>query len=138
MVGLYGSSGRTPCRCSDDDILMLRRRFFLRLYSFSARLAFGLVAVVLVTTLAAGAPAYWLTRSQLERQAELQVLNLRRATRSLLDAEQERLDNLALLFAERPTLRRLVSEHDLDELSTYLAAFQTQSDLDLLLVCGND
>jgi PAS domain S-box-containing protein len=104
--------------------------------SFSARLVFGVVALVLVTTLSAGVPAYWLTRTQLERQSLSQVENMRRATASLLQAEEERLASLALLLAERPTLRRLATEPASAELAPYLADFQTQSGLDILLFCG--
>ncbi|MCL4859296.1 MAG: PAS domain S-box protein [Caldilineaceae bacterium] len=106
--------------------------------SFSVRLIAGLVTLVLLTTLSAGSPAYWLTRTQLERQAVSQVESMRQATVSLLQAEEERLANLALLLAERPTLRRLVSQPATAELAPYLAAFQMQSMLDILLYCGTD
>jgi PAS domain S-box-containing protein len=106
--------------------------------SFSAQLVLGLVGLVLVTTLSAGVPAYWLTRTQLERQARAQVANIQQATLSLLQAERNRLVNLALLFAERPTLQRLVVEETLDELPAYVAAFQEQSTVDLLIFCRED
>lgn len=103
--------------------------------SFSARLVLAFFVLILLTTFSAGIPAYLLTRSALEQQAWSQVEGGRRATRSLLAAEEERLASLVTLFAERPTLQRLVQEGDAGELERYLAAFQEQSDLDLLLVC---
>lgn len=106
--------------------------------SFSVRLVAGLVTLVLLTTLSAGAPAYWLTRTQLERQALAQVENMRRATESLIQAEESRLASLAFTFAERPTLERLVLQQDTTALQPYLAAFQTQSALDILLFCDGD
>ena len=78
--------------------------------SFSAQLILALVVLILLTTFSAGIPAYLLTRSALEQQAWSQVEGGRRATRSLLAAEEERLASLVALFAERPTLQRLVLE----------------------------
>lgn len=106
--------------------------------SFSVRLLFGVVALVLATTLSAGVPAYWLTRTQLNRQAQAQVVNMHRATESLVQAERERLASLALTFAERPTLEHLVLQQDTAALQPYLAAFQSQSTLDILLFCDGD
>lgn len=61
--------------------------------SFSMCLILGAFALILLTTISAAIPAYWLTRAQLERQAWSQVDGTQRATRSLLQAEQERLSN---------------------------------------------
>lgn len=108
-----------------------------RNHSFSARLMLGLLVLVLMTTLSAGVPAYWLTRTQLERQAWLTVDGAQRATLSLLLAERDRLVDLVALLAERPTLQRLARVQSA-ELAPYLEAFRTQSTLDLLLVCGPD
>lgn len=103
--------------------------------SFSKRLILGAFALILLTTVSAGIPAYWLTRAQLERQAWSQVDGAQRATHSLLQAEQERLSSLATLFAERPTLQDLAREQATANLRPYLAAFREQSDLDILLFC---
>jgi signal transduction histidine kinase len=108
---------------------------FLSVRSFSLRLLLGLFVLILLTTLSAGIPAYWLTRSQLERQAWSQVDNAQKATRSLLQAEQSRLDGLVRLLAERPTLQRLAQAAAVTELRPYLQSFQSQSDLDILLYC---
>lgn len=104
---------------------------------FSTRLLLGLFVLILLTTLSAGIPAYWLTRTQLERQAWSQVEGAQRATLSLLLAEQERLQHLTDLFAERPTLQRLAGEQPAPELDDYLEAFRQQSRLDLLLFCDS-
>lgn len=111
---------------------------FLQMHRFSTRLILGLVALILVTTLSAGVPAYLLTRTQLERQAEAQVETIRQATLSLLHAEQNRLNNLASLFTERPTLERIVTQGTWAELPAFLGAFQRQSALDLLVFCAVD
>jgi len=50
-------------------------------------------------------------------------------------AEQERLRNLVTILTERPTLQRLVQSAAWTELPPFLAAFQTQSQVDLLLFC---
>lgn len=107
-------------------------------HSFATRLILAFLALILLTTISAGIPAYWLTRAQLERQAWSQVDGARQATQALLAAEQERLLNLATLFAERPTLQQLAQTGTIAELRSYMAAFQAQSELDLLLFCDPD
>lgn len=102
------------------------------------RLAFLLVVLVLLTTLSAGLPAYWLVRTQLERQTRSQVEAARQATHSLYVAEQQRVENLARLFAQRPTLARLLATGSLPELENYLGEFRSQSQIDILMVCGPD
>lgn len=102
---------------------------------FSTRLLLGVLSLVLLTTLSAGIPAYWITRSQLEAQAWNQVQAGQQATLSLLWAEQSRLENLANLLGERPTLQALVVAQDESALAQYLEAFQRQSELDILLFC---
>lgn len=111
----------------------MRSLFDLR--SYPAQLVLGTFILILLTTLSAGLPAYWLTRTELERQTWSHVASAEQATVSLLQAEQTRLDNLLLLLAERPTLHRFLAGTKLDDLAPYLRAFQTQSDLDILFLC---
>ncbi len=111
---------------------------FLSLHSFSVRLLLGFMVLIGLTTLSAGVPAYWLTRSQLERQAWSQVASAQAATQSLLAAEQERLADQLGLFGERPTLQQLTRSQTADELHRYLQDFQNQSGLDILLLCTVD
>jgi two-component system, OmpR family, phosphate regulon sensor histidine kinase PhoR len=113
------------------------KKFFL-INSFSMRLLLGFVALIVLTTLSAGVPAFWLTRSQLERQTWSQVNSAQSAAQSLLEAEQNRLANQLILFTERPTLDRLIREQAADELELYLQEFQNQSGLDILLLCSAD
>ena len=102
---------------------------------FSTYLITGCVILIFASTISAGVPAYWITRNQLERQAWSHVANAQQATQSLLLAEQNRLSDLAILFAERPTLRRLAQTGAMDELEPFMAAFQARSNMDLLLFC---
>lgn len=105
---------------------------------FSTRLMAGLLLLVLATTLSAGLPAYWLTSTQLQAQAWAGVSGAEAATDSLLQAARTRLSDMALLFAERPTLRLLLAEGTGDELEQYMVDFKQQSDIDLLLVCDGE
>lgn len=102
---------------------------------FSTYLIAGFMILILASTLSAGVPAYWITRNQLEQEAWSSVANAQRATQSLFVAEQERLRNLVTILTERPTLQRLVQSAAWTELPPFLAAFQTQSQVDLLLFC---
>jgi len=113
------------------------KKFFV-INSFSMRLLLGFVTLIILTTLSAGVPAFWLTRTQLERQARAQVDNAQSATQSLLEAEQNRVENQLVLFTERPTLQQLIREQSVDELQLYLQDFQAQSDLNILLLCTTD
>lgn len=114
----------------------MKRVFSLN--SFSVRLLLGFVILIILTTLSAGVPAFWLTRTQLERQAWSQVGNAQSATQSLLAAEQNRVESQLLLFTERPTLQQIIRAEAGDELQLYLQDFQSQSDLDILLLCTAD
>ncbi|MFN8439423.1 MAG: HAMP domain-containing sensor histidine kinase [Caldilineaceae bacterium] len=105
---------------------------------FSTYLILGVVILIIASTLSAGAPAYWLTRTQLEAQTWSNLQDAARSVHSLLNAEQERLRNLARLFSERPTLHQLIAKDARAELSDYLADFQRQSELGLLLFCANN
>lgn len=102
---------------------------------FSTYLIAGFVILIIACTISAGVPAYWIMRNQLERQTWANVENARQATASLLQAEQNQLNDLITIFAERPTLRRLVQTGALAELPPFMAAFQAQSKVDLLLFC---
>lgn len=72
---------------------------------FSTYLIAGFVIMIIACTISAGGPAYWITRNQLERQTWANVENARQATVSLMQAEQNQLNDLVTIFAERPTLR---------------------------------
>ncbi len=108
---------------------------FLRRVRLSSRLILAFCLLILVTTLSAGVPAYWLIRQALEQQAQAHLQDARQATAALLQAEQERLADLATLLAERPTLQRLMQEPNRLELEQYLGVFQAGVELDGLLVC---
>ncbi len=108
---------------------------FKSMRRLSVQLLLGVFAVVLLTTLSTGVPAYWLTQREVEEQAWRNVRNAQQATHALMQAEAVRLQDLATLLAERPTLQRLLREADTAELTPYLANFQAQSDLDLVWVC---
>lgn len=107
-------------------------------HHFSTRLLLVFLSLILLTTFSAGVPAYWLTRTELERQAWNQVQAGEQTTYSLVMAEQSRLENLVNLLAERPTLQALVINQDWTALESYLQAFQSQSELDILFFCGRN
>ncbi len=102
--------------------------------SLSTRLIIVVVAVIIATTVAAGVPAYLLVRSELDRQAWARVADGERITLTLLEAEQARLENMAKLTAQRPTLQRLVRQNDIETLPTYLRILRSGADLDILVV----
>lgn len=112
---------------------MVRR---LNVRTFSGRLILSTVLLILITTLSAGLPAYWLTRSELKRQAWSHLASARQATASLLDAEQAQVASVVTLLSERPTLQRLLREGDTAELTAYLQTFQQRSGNDRIFLCA--
>lgn len=106
--------------------------------SLSARLILTFGAIVLATTVVAGAPAYWIVRLQLQQQAWERVADGGHITETLFRAEQDRLSNLALLTAQRPTLHSILEDGTTGELSAYLRTLQTSVEIDLLAVYDAD
>jgi len=100
-----------------------------------AQMILSFVALVLLTATAAGLPAIWLIRNQLDRQAWAQVEQGRRAAQALYAAKQSEMTSLATLTAQRPTLRDLLVHGDQASMKAYLDALQASSGLDLVLIC---
>lgn len=108
---------------------------FIRRTSLSSRLILAFCTLILITTLSAGVPAYWLIGTELQQQAQAHVLNVQQATVALIGAEQNRLFDLVTLLAERPTLHTLLQTEKTAELDTYLQVFRRGIELDAIVVC---
>ncbi|MEW5870762.1 MAG: ATP-binding protein [Chloroflexota bacterium] len=104
------------------------------MHSLSLRFLFAFIAIILVTTLSAGLPAYICVRAELDRQAWTRVSDGGRVTRALLETEEVRLENLATLITQRPTLQDLARLGDTAGLDDYLHTFQATVDLDILFL----
>jgi PAS domain S-box-containing protein len=103
-------------------------------YSLSLRLILASVIIILITTIAAGVPAFWIINAELENQAWEHLEDGETATQAFLQAEQERVLNLATLAAQRPRLQSLLSSGDFAGLSAYLNPLMTNANLDILVV----
>jgi two-component system phosphate regulon sensor histidine kinase PhoR len=125
-------------------MVQIQRRLQALFQTYSTRLAIGLFLLVVATTLSVGVPAYWLTHVQLNEQVATHLRDAQQSTISLLQIEQRRLQNVALLFAQRPTLATLLASNQAPDaarqsaLDAYIANFQEQIDLDLLIICRPD
>jgi PAS domain S-box-containing protein len=106
--------------------------------SLSAQMILSFVVLVLLTAVAIGVPAIWMIHNQLERQAWAQVEQGRRATRALYEARQGEIRNLATLTAQRPTLRRLLTEKDASELEVYLGTLRAGAGIDVVFICDSE
>ncbi len=93
------------------------------------------VALAVLTTLAIGVPAMGLIRGQLDRQAWALVGQGSRAAQALISAQINDLQNLAILTAQRPTLRTLIQQGDRSALAAYLQTLQKGAGLDALVLC---
>lgn len=105
-----------------------------RLNHLAARLITSFVSISLLTTLAAGIPAYWLIARELEQQAWSRVADAQRVTATLLDAEKSRVENLVTLTAQRPTLAALIKRGTPSELTHYIRTLEASAGLDILVV----
>jgi PAS domain S-box-containing protein len=104
-------------------------------HSLPTQMILSFVALVLLTAAAAGLPSHFLMRNQLQRQAREQVRQGVLATQALYAATQGELENMAMLTAQRPTLRELMANGRQDELQPYLETLRPGLGLDLILVC---
>jgi PAS domain S-box-containing protein len=104
----------------------------------STRVVAGLVAVIFLTAAATALPAYGLIHSELERQAWSRVEQGATSSIALLKAEQDQLDQLAMLGAQRPTLRSLLRDGNQRDLEAYLTAFAAGASADRFLMWSPD
>lgn len=114
------------------------KKLGLSLNTLPAQMILSFITLVLLTAAAAGIPAILVVRGQLDRQAWAQLEQGRRATDALYEAKKNEVAALAILTAQRPTLRRLAVEGDPSSLSSYLNTLQAGAGLDLVLLCDPD
>lgn len=106
---------------------------------FVVQLIIVFVIFTLGSTLLLGVPALLLLERQTNHQIEALVDQSIRTTIALFDNQIIRLDNLARLLAERPTLTMMVNEDGSPhELSQYLLDFLENSELDAVLICQKE
>ncbi len=106
--------------------------------SLSTQIVLISVALVLLTVMAIGAPAIWLIREQMDHQAWNQMEQGNQASQALYADKQKEVAGLALLMAQRPTLRALIIRGDKAALSAYLDTLYRAADLDLIIICQSD
>ncbi len=106
--------------------------------SLSTQIVVSFIALVLVAATAVGVPGIWLIQEQMERQAWSQVAQASRASEALYAARRKEVADLAVLTAQRPTLRELLTQGGQEPLLSYLSTLRTGADLDLVVVCGSD
>ena len=116
----------------------MSKQIQIDLRSLPVQMILSFVALVLLTAVAAGLPATWLLRDQLERQAWAQVEQGSRAAEALYAARLNEITDLATLTAQRPTLRELARKGVQADLQNYLQTLQEGAGLDLLLFCTPD
>lgn len=113
----------------------MRERLGLHLYSLTAQMIVSYIGLVLLTAVALGIPAIWLIRNQIEQQAWARLDQGSRATTALFEGWQGKVNDLAALTSQRPTLQTLLANNDSSALIDYLQTLRADTELDLLLVC---
>jgi len=112
-------------------------KIFPKQFAFQLILFFILFS--LGTALAIGIPATVLINQQTENQTQALAHQTNQTTIALFDNQLSRLQNLAYLLSERPTLNEFLSE-DIDQqgLNDYLAVFRQNSGVDGIILCSGD
>lgn len=106
--------------------------------SLPTQIVVSYLVLVLLMATAAVVPAIWLVRDQLASQAWAQVGQGSQAAEALYQARQNEVSGLAVLTAQRPTLRALMAAGEPTEsaeLPSYLLTLQQGARLDLVLLC---
>ncbi|MCB9420259.1 MAG: PAS domain S-box protein [Ardenticatenaceae bacterium] len=116
----------------------MRERLGLHLYSLTVQMILSYIGLVLLTAVALGIPAIWLIRNQIEEQAWARLDQGSRATAALFAGWRGKVDDLAALTSQRPTLQTLLAAEDQSALLDYLQILRADTELDLLLVCHED
>ncbi|MBK8988735.1 MAG: PAS domain S-box protein [Chloroflexi bacterium] len=108
--------------------------------TLTTQVIWRVVALVILTAAATGLPLLWLTQQQNMAQAWRLVEQGHNTARATLRAEQSDLAQLALLIAQRPTLRAFVVQplDDPEAFAAYGRTLQTGAGLDALLVCDGN
>jgi hypothetical protein len=88
----------------------MREYFKIDRNSLVVQIVLSFLALILLTTTAVGLPAVLLIRSQAERQTLARINQGSQTTAALYNAWQRRIDDLAFLTSQRPTLRQLLSQ----------------------------
>ena len=106
----------------------LRRTTVLR------QTAAGMVPLIVLAIAAAALPAYALIYAELERQTWDRVERGAAKSEALIEAELDRLADVAVLAAQRPTLLALAADGNPEQLEPYLDTFRRGTDADQVIV----
>jgi len=104
-------------------------------HSLPVQMILSFIGVVVLTAASVGIPALWMLRAQFDRQTWSQVDQGQHAALALYEAKQNEVISLAILTAQRPTLRGLLLENNRLKLEDYLETLMVGASLDLVAVC---
>jgi two-component system phosphate regulon sensor histidine kinase PhoR len=102
--------------------------------SLNTRLMATFAGIVVLATVVSGGPAYWIIRSELERQVVARLGDSRLTTNTHLEAALNDVAGVAHLAAERPTLRALLQSAHLASKPDYLETLRAGSGVDVIAV----
>lgn len=107
-------------------------------HSLTAQLVLTLLAIAIGTILLIGLPTAWLVRHQLEQQAWARLAQAMRVSNALFEAQRREAVALAMLTAQRPTLRGLIQQRDTASLGAYLEVLRAAAPAGLDAVVVSD
>ncbi len=106
-----------------------------RAHGLSAQMVTGMIGLVLLSAVAAGLSAIWLLQQEQQRHGSALLDQGIRASRTLYAAAVNEVDRLAMLTAQRPTVRSLVANDPDHLLTAYLEQLLVGTDLDMIVLC---
>ena len=124
-----------PTKQQISGLQYLKMKSVFDFRSLLVQMIAAFVAIVVIASATVGLPAIWLLQNQLERQAWAQVEQSQRVTTSLKASSYREIANLATLTAQRPTLKELLAQNDVEGLTDYLITLQSGAEVDQIAVC---
>ncbi len=106
--------------------------------SLVVQMVAGIVALVVIVSLAIGWPTILLVQDQVDKQAWARVEQGNRITHALYDTWLRRAADIALMTSQRPTLPALLSDSSEGRLTSYLQNLLQGTETDILLVCDQE
>ncbi|MCA9875850.1 MAG: HAMP domain-containing protein, partial [Anaerolineales bacterium] len=116
----------------------MREKIGLHRQSLTVQMVLSFVGLVVLTAVVAGSLVIWVVRSQIERQAWAQLEQASRATTALYANWRSKVEDLATLTSQRPTLQTLLAHDEAAALTAYLQTLRADTELDMLRVCVQD
>jgi len=132
-VPSYEQSGKASLGVA---VMCVRR--VIDFQSLSVQLILSYIFLVLCTSVLIGLPAFLLIDEQLDANGWLQVEHGLWASRALYASRQSEIADLAMIIAQRPTLRDALAQGEFQTIPPYLETLRSSAGVDGIIICEGD